>query len=87
MNSKTSGTGISDCSITNINDLGIWILVEDSEYFIPFSDYPGFKDASVSRIFQVKFHSPSQLHWESLDIDIELDALKKPESFPLVFKP
>ena len=86
MDSSKSGTSTSACNITGINDLGIWVLVEDKEYFIPFSDYPGFKDSSVNHIFNLRFFPPSQLHWKELDIDIELNALAQPESFPLVYK-
>lgn len=85
MNSSKSGTGISECSVTSINDLGFWVLIENMEYFVPFSDYAGFKEASVNQILNVRFHPPYQLYWEGLDIDIELAALTKPESFPLVY--
>jgi hypothetical protein len=30
--------------------------------------------------------SPDQFHWPDLDIDIELDALKTPEKYPLAWK-
>ena len=86
MNSSKSGTGISECSVTSINDLGFWVLIEDMEYFVPFSAYPGFKDASVSQIFSVRFNPPYQLNWEDMDIDIELQSLSQPESFPLIFE-
>lgn len=84
--SSKSGTGISACSVSGINDLGLWILIEDHEYFVPFSYYPGFKNASVKQILNIRFSPPSQLHWDELDIDIEIDALAHPEFFPLVFK-
>jgi hypothetical protein len=87
MISSESGTNISVCNITSINDLGIWILIENREYFIPFSDYPGFKKASLNQIFQVRILPPSQLHWEEIDVDIELEALMQPEYFPLIFNP
>jgi hypothetical protein len=87
MISSESGTNISDCNITSINDLGIWILIENKEYFIPFSDYPGFKKASLNQIFQIRFLPPSQLHWEEIDVDIELEALMFPEFFPLIYNP
>lgn len=74
------------CNVTSIYDLGFWILVEDKEYFVPFSDYPGFMDSSVNQILAVHFSPPSQLYWKELDLDIELAALANPESFPLVFK-
>ena len=84
--SSKSGTGISVCKITSINDLGLWVLLDDKEYFIPFSYYPGFKDASLNQVLKIRFLSPSQLHWDELDIDIELQALDQPEFFPLSFK-
>ena len=87
MISSKSGTDILDCNITSINDLGIWILIEDKEYFIPFSEYPGFKNASLNQVFNVRFLPPSQLYWEEIDVDIELKALVQPESFSLIYKP
>jgi hypothetical protein len=87
MDSSKSGICISVCSITGIIDLGFWVLVEDKEYFIPFLDYPGFKDSSVNQLLKIRFSAPSQLHWEEIDMDIELQALSQPESFPLIFKP
>jgi hypothetical protein len=78
--------GWNRCNISGINDLGFWVLVDFKEYFIPFSDYPGFRNSSINQIFKIKFNPPSQLHWEELDIDIELQALSHPELFPLTFK-
>jgi hypothetical protein len=87
MISSKSGTSILDCNITSINDLGIWILIENKEYFIPFADYSGFKNASLKQVFAVKFLPPSQLRWDEIDIDIELQALAQPEAFPLIYHP
>jgi len=86
MSLSNTGTNISDCSITSINDLGIWILVDDKEYFLPFRDYPGFKEAPINQILNVQWLKPSQLRWDSLDIDVELHSLLKPESFPLIYR-
>ena len=86
MDSSKSGTSTSDCNVTGINDLGFWVLVDNKEYFIPFSDYPGFKDSSVNQILNIRFYPPSQLHWADIDMDIELASLINPESFSLTFK-
>jgi len=86
MNISKSGTNISACMITSINDLGMWLLVFDKEYFIPFADYPGFKESSITEIYKFNFLPPSQLQWKELDINIELYALTKPEFFPLIYK-
>jgi len=75
-----------NCKLTSINDIGFWVLVNDKDYFVPFADYPRFKESSIDQIFQIKFLPPSQLYWKDLDIDIELQALSEPGSFPLIFK-
>jgi uncharacterized protein DUF2442 len=86
MISSQPGTNISPSEVTNIEALGFWILLDDREYFVPFADYPVFKDASIQQIFKMQHLSPTQLHWPDLDADIEIDALEQPEHYPLVFK-
>jgi len=81
-----NGTCISESIVTNINGVGIFILVEDKEYFIPFRDYPALIDATVNQLMKVTFFPPFQLRWEYLDVDIELHALEQPENFPLTFR-
>ncbi len=72
--------------VTNITSIGFWILIDQTEYFIPFKEYPLFRQATIEQINAVKMLSPDQLYWESLDIDIELKALKEPHNYPLKFK-
>lgn len=86
MDSLKSGIGTSVCNIAGMNDLGLWVLVEETEYFVPFPDYPGFKESSAGQILNVKFLRPSHLHWDEIDMDIELQTLVQPESFPMIFK-
>lgn len=86
MSSSQPGTNISLSEVTNIEPLGFWVLVDDREYFVPFADYPVFKDASLQKIFRMERISATQLHWPDLDADIEIDALEHPEHHPLVFK-
>ena len=86
MNSKRPGSDISVSEVTNIIHLGFWLLVDDQEYFVPFADYPAFRQATVSQIYAVQRLSPTQFYWPELDIDLELEALEHPERFPLVFQ-
>jgi hypothetical protein len=86
MNSLQNGIYTSEFSVTTITEIGFWVLIEEKEYFVPFRDYPAFKDASVNQILNFTFTPPSQLCWESLDMDIELQALSSPEDFSLVFR-
>lgn len=80
------GTGFSPSEITNIEPLGFWVFVDDREYFVPFAVYPVFQGASIQQIFQMQRLSPNQLHWPDLEADIEIEALDRPEHYPLVFK-
>ena len=86
MKSLKNGTRTSTNSVTNISSVGFWILANEKEYFVAFKDYPRFKKASVETIFNVKFIGQKQLHWEDIDVDIELDALEHPEKFTLSYQ-
>jgi hypothetical protein len=86
MTLSTNGIGTSQSEVTNITQTGFWLLADDKEYFVPFSNYPAFHEATVEQIYRVKRIAPNSFYWEELDIDIELDALAEPEKYPLTFK-
>ncbi|MFA6032405.1 MAG: DUF2442 domain-containing protein [Myxococcota bacterium] len=80
------GTGILPAEITGISTSGFWVLVGDEELFVAFTDYPAFLSATVGQIMDFKMPAPGQIHWPLLDVDIELEALRRPQEFPLAFK-
>ncbi|HNT25844.1 MAG TPA: DUF2442 domain-containing protein [Anaerolineales bacterium] len=80
-----TNTSLSEDTITNIERDGFWLLTDDGEFFVSFEDYPGFQHATVAQIHDF-VSSGDHFHWPALDIDIELDALKHPERFPLKFQ-
>lgn len=84
-NSSMSGTNTLDCSITNIEKFGFWMILLDKEYFISFNDYPQFKNATIEQIFDFELLSPTQIYWEKLDIDIEVEALENPARFTRLY--
>lgn len=86
MSSELHGIDISHSEVTNIINLGFWLLVDGREYFVPFADYPAFEQATVAQIYNIQRLSPAQFHWPELDVDIELEALEYPEQFPLIFQ-
>jgi hypothetical protein len=71
--------------IQNISNHGIWILVNDQEFFMPFEEFPWFLKATVKQIYNLKFFRGHHLHWPDLDVDIELESLKHPEAYPLKY--
>ena len=80
------GAVTSACEVTNITQHGFWLLVDEREYFVPFTDYPAFRAAMVMQIYAVERIAPDQLSWPALDVDIDLRALRHPEAFPLLFR-
>ena len=86
MSLKLRGANTFQDKVTNIGPNGLWLLVDDREYFVPFSDYPVFQDATVEQIFNVQRVAPGQYHWPDLDTDMELGALAHPDQFPLVWR-
>jgi hypothetical protein len=87
MNSSPPGVVTSPNSeVTNISTFGFWLWVADREYFVPFDDYPVFRQATIAQMLNFRQIGPAQFHWPDLDADIELDALEHPQAYPLKFK-
>jgi hypothetical protein len=76
---------LSKAEIQNISHHGIWILVNNEEFFMPFTNFPWFLKATIEQIYNLEFFNGHHLHWPLLDVDIELDALKHPELYPLKY--
>jgi hypothetical protein len=71
--------------ITSIEQDGFWLLTNEEEFFVPFERYPGFQKARIDQIFLFEGDDEA-FHWPELDIDIELEALRHPEKYPLIFR-
>jgi hypothetical protein len=87
MRSSTVGKGTSGPEVLNIAATGIWLFVLDKEYFLPYTEYPWFKDAPVKSIVNVRLLNRVHLHWPDLDIDLEVRSLDYPDQYPLLYKP
>ncbi len=84
--SKKPGKNISaNAEIQNISSHGIWILVNDQEFFMPFEEFPWFLKATIKEIYNLQLFHGHHLHWPDLDIDIDVESLKNPEKYPLKF--
>lgn len=86
MTSKQLGENTSKAEVANISAHGFWLFVQDKEYFLPFEDYPWFKDAKIKAILNVELLHQTHLHWPNLDVDLELESLESPEKYPLIYK-
>ncbi len=83
MNSKRLGTSDPEVEVTNISVNGIWLWTRDKEVFLPFEDFPWFRDAPVGKILNVEEPSEGHFYWPDLDVDLTEEIIEHPERFPL----
>ena len=84
MTSAALGTNISPVEVTNVSQHGFWLLLDAEELFLPFSEFPWFRDAAIGKILHVELPSPDHLYWPELDVDLAVESIRHPERFPLV---
>lgn len=84
MTSVAPGTSTSEVEVTNVSKHGFWLLIRDQEVFVPFAEFPWFRDAPIGQLLNVQLPSPHHLYWPDLDVDLAVDSLFHPERFPLV---
>ena len=80
------GTNTSETEVTHISKHGLWLLLGDRELFMPFEQFPWFRNASVGAIQDVQRPHPSHLYWPQLDIDLAVESVEHPQHFPLLAK-
>lgn len=80
------GTATSDVEVTNISKHGFWMLIDARELFLPFEDFPWFKQATVEAVLRLERPTPGHLRWPDLDVDLALDSIEHPERYPLKSK-
>jgi len=75
---------ISQVEVSGISLHGIWLFLGDSEVFLPFKDFPWFRDAPVGGVLHVERPEPNHLYWPDLDIDVAVDSILNPARYPLI---
>lgn len=83
-NKLEKNTSEPEVEIMSVSLYGLWIYVKEKEYFLSFDQFPWFKEAKISDIYQVELIHGRHLYWENLDVDLSLDSLASPENFPLL---
>ncbi|HMK42920.1 MAG TPA: DUF2442 domain-containing protein [Dissulfurispiraceae bacterium] len=81
--STTLGNDTSKAEVTHISANGIWILAGGKELFLPYEDFPWFKDAPVYKILHIEEQRAGHYYWPDLDIDLTDEIIESPERFPL----
>jgi hypothetical protein len=86
MKSEIIGKNILEVEVTNISVHGFWLMIKDEELFLPFDDFPWFREAKINEITDVILLREQHLYWEKLDIDLTINMIKNPKNYPLISK-
>lgn len=86
MKLKHSGKNTSKAQVVNVSAHGVWLLINGTEYFLPFKDFPWFKKATIAQLNNVRLLTENHLFWPSLDVDLEVSSLANLQQYPLIYK-
>lgn len=86
MSSLAHGNDALAVEVTNISAHGIWLLAHEKELFMPYDDFPWFKNQTIETIINVEEQSPNHFYWPALDVDLTVESIEHPERFPLKSK-
>ncbi len=77
------GTTILEAEVTNVSGHCVWMLIDDEELALPYTEFPWFKAATIQQILNVLRPTADHLYWPELDVDLSVESIRHPERFPL----
>ena len=86
MSSDARGTITSAVEVTNVSAHGFWLLLPEGEHFVPFAQFPWFREVPIGKLLNVTMPAAHHLYWPDLDIDLAVESILHPERFPLASK-
>ncbi len=75
-----------DAEVSHVSRHGIWILLVEGEFFLPFDQFPWFEKGPVAAVLNVHRVSEDHLRWPELDVDLTVASILEPARYPLVAK-
>lgn len=70
----------------NVSAHGLWLFAHDKELFMPYEDFPWFKNQTIESILNVEEQGANHFYWPDIDVDLTLESIEHPERFPLKAK-
>ena len=78
------GANTLEVEVTNVSNHGFWLMLGAEELFVPFAEFPWFKNASIGKLTNVERPQPHHVYWPDLDVDLAVDSIRNPKKFPLI---
>jgi hypothetical protein len=70
------GTNTLGTEVTSVSRPCIWILIDDEELALPYSEFPWFKAATIQQIMNVLQPTSGHLYWPDLDVDLSVESIR-----------
>jgi hypothetical protein len=80
MSSSAHGINTSATEVTHVSSHGIWLLSGGHKHFLPYEEFPWFKEAPIGKVLNIEEVSPGHFHWPDLDIDLGIDTIETPRN-------
>jgi hypothetical protein len=55
--------GENKVEVRSVSPEGLSLLVEEAEHFVPFDQFPWFRDVTIGQLTNVELPSPHHLYW------------------------
>lgn len=82
MNSSAHGNTTSAVEVTQITRHGVWLLAHGKELFIPYDEFPWFREQPRKAVMNVEEPAPGHFRWPDIDVDLTAEIIEHPERFP-----
>ena len=86
MKSAKPGEATSGVELSNVSPHGMWLLIDERELYLPFDQFPWFRDATIAALAKIERPSARHLFWPLLDVDLTVESIEDPSKYPLVSK-
>lgn len=84
MRSVQPGSSTSGVELVNVSQHGLRLTVDGRERYLPFAEFPWFRDATIGELSLIERPTANHLRWPALDVDLSLESIDRPEDFPLL---
>ncbi len=81
------GVSTLEIEVSLVSNKGFWLLLDNEELFVAYSDFPWFKQATIDEITTIDRPSSNHLYWPKLDVDLAVESIRNPALYPLISKP
>lgn len=69
--------GIDSVEVVSIVSQGVILRVHGETYLLAFERHLWFENAPAGQVFNVELHGDTHLYWPTLDVDLDLDAIRR----------